>query len=158
MCIKRQGQGSEFVVTLPRAVQVAGQAMSPPVVAHDASRSRVLIVDDNRDAAHLLAMALEVLGHDVGVAADGREALDIVAARSDWDAFILDIGMPDITGLELAVRLRRLVGDRPVRFIALTGYGQDHDLAMSREAGFDHHMTKPADVAEIHRQLAVACT
>jgi CheY-like chemotaxis protein len=114
----------------------------------------VLIVDDHADAAATLASARRVLGHDVAVALDGRQALSLAEARPDWDAFILDIGMPDITGLELARELRRRIGDRPARFIALTGYGQAQDHALTREAGFDHHIVKPGDVEEIHRQLS----
>ena len=147
------GRGSEFNVALPRAA--VAPPRSPPESGERpaAGRRKVLVVDDNLDAGSTLAMALEIQGHDVSIATDGQAALDLVAADTDWDVFILDIGMPDITGLELAVHLRRLVGGRPVRFIALTGYGQDRDLEMSRDAGFDHHMTKPPDLAEIQRQL-----
>ena len=147
------GRGSEFNVALPRAA--VAPPRSPPESGERpaAGRRKVLVVDDNLDAGSTLAMALEIQGHDVSIATDGQAALDLVAADTHWDVFILDIGMPDITGLELAVHLRRLVGGRPVRFIALTGYGQDRDLEMSRDAGFDHHMTKPPDLAEIQRQL-----
>ena len=101
-----------------------------------------------------VAKAAKDTGHDVTVAHGGPEALATVATRGDWDAFILDIGMPGITGLELAGQLRRHIGDRPVRFIALTGYGQAQDHALTTAAGFDHHMVKPADIDEIQRQLA----
>jgi CheY-like chemotaxis protein len=114
----------------------------------------VLIVDDNADAADMLGVALRLLGHDVAVANGGEEALSIAAASTGWDAFILDIGMPRISGLELARELRKCVVARPARFIALTGYGQAHDLARTREAGFDHHMVKPADIDELQRLLA----
>jgi PAS domain S-box-containing protein len=150
------GQGSTFTVVLPRSQCDAPPA---PAVAADAPaphRKSVLVVDDNNDAAETLAVALRLLGHEVSVATGGRMALDMVADRPDWDVFILDIGMPDITGLELAGRLRRLVGDRPARFIALTGYGQAQDHALSRQSGFDCHMVKPADIGEIQRQLALA--
>ena len=99
---------------------------------------------------------LRFLGHHVTVATDGYEALARAAERSDWHAFILDIGMPDMTGHELARRLRQAIGTRPARFIALSGYGQANDEAMSRQAGFDHHLVKPADVAELHAILAGA--
>jgi CheY-like chemotaxis protein len=116
----------------------------------------LLVVDDNRDAADTLAAVLRVLGHDVTTASGGPEALAVAASRSDWDAFILDIGMPDMTGHELAGRLRQIIGGRPARFIALTGYGQAGDRAMSREAGFDHHLVKPADVGDIQALLGQA--
>ena len=114
---------------------------------------RIVVVDDNRDAANTLAAVLGMLGHEVTVAADGQEALALAARRSDWDAFILDIGMPDMTGHELAGRLRNLIGTRPAHFIAVTGYGQASDQAMSRDAGFDHHLVKPVDMAHIQALL-----
>ncbi|HET8819044.1 MAG TPA: ATP-binding protein [Xanthomonadaceae bacterium] len=150
------GRGSTFTVTLPLAQQAVRPVSASDRQVPEEPRRSVLVVDDNADAAQTLAMALETLGHEVEVASDGRRALELVATRQDWDAFILDIGMPDMTGLELAVRLRALVGARPVRFIAVTGYGQDHDVAMARASGFDHHMVKPADLEEIRRQLALA--
>ena len=131
-------------------------APEPPAPQQGPHRRTVLVVDDNRDAADTLAVVLRVLGHDVTVAADGQEALAFAARRSDWDAFILDIGMPDMTGHELAGRLRQVIAGRPARFIALTGYGQAQDQAMSRAAGFDHHLVKPADVADIQALLGRA--
>ena len=150
------GQGSTFTVVLPRTATVDLPAPEAPAPQQAAQRRTVLVVDDNRDAADTLAAVLRVLGHDVAVAGDGREALALAAGRNDWDAFILDIGMPDMTGHELAVRLRKLVGARPARFIALTGYGQAGDQAMSRAAGFDHHLVKPADVAHVQALLGCA--
>jgi len=147
------GQGSKFVVVLPRATAPAGPAQSVSGVEHDARASNILLVDDNLDAATTLATVLRVLGHTVTTATDGHEALARAAEGSDWDAFILDIGMPDMTGHELAHRLRQLIGVHPARFIALSGYGQANDEAMSRQAGFDHHMVKPADVGELHALL-----
>ncbi|HTL14290.1 MAG TPA: PAS domain-containing protein, partial [Thermomonas sp.] len=144
------GGGSTFEVVLPRVAMEASDAVGPvspgPVPAR---RHTVMVVDDNRDAAMTLATVLELFGHDVSVAADGREALALAAARADWDAFILDIGMPDMTGHELVGHLRSRLGDRPARFIALTGYGQAQDLEASRKAGFDHHLVKPADIDRI---------
>ena len=93
------------------------------------------------------------MGHHVSVATDGHEALARAAERSDWHAFVLDIGMPDMTGHELAQRLRESIGAHPARFIALSGYGQAHDEAMSRQAGFDHHLVKPADVDALNAIL-----
>jgi len=146
------GQGSTFIVVLPRnpmAELTAPEASAP----RSGARRTVLVVDDNRDAANTLAAVLDMLGHQVTVAADGREALALAAGRTDWDAFILDIGMPDMTGHELAGRLRQLIGTRPAHFIAVTGYGQASDQAMSRDAGFDHHLVKPVDMARIQLLL-----
>ncbi len=150
------GQGSTFTVVLPRSA-TAPCAPEPPQEHPRPTRGRtVLVVDDNADAADMLALALRLLGHEAVVAHDGPQALSLVGTRSDWDAFILDIGMPGITGLELAGQLRDRIGERPVRFIALTGYGQAQDQASSRAAGFDHHMVKPADIDELQRQLELA--
>jgi PAS domain S-box-containing protein len=146
-------RGSTFTVVLPRASGEAQATSTPPPPERLARGRRVLIVDDNADAAGTLASALRLLGHDVDVALEGRQALSLAEARPDWDAFILDIGMPDITGLELARELRRRLGGRPACFIALTGYGQAQDQALTREAGFDHHVVKPADVHQIQRHL-----
>ncbi len=148
-----QGQGSTFAVVLPRAPTSALPVADVPGPRQGPHRRTVLVVDDNRDAADTLAAVLRVLGHEVATAAHGHEALALAATRSDWDAFILDIGMPDMTGHELAGHLRRLVAGRKPRFIALTGYGQAQDEAMSRAAGFDHHLVKPADIAHLQALL-----
>ena len=149
------GAGSTFEVTLPRAHGIAEAPMREPMPATpSAPRRTVLVVDDNRDAANTLVAALELFGHDVTVAAGGREALAVAARRADWDAFILDIGMPDMTGHELAGHLRTLLGDRRAHFIALSGYGKPSDQALSWAAGFDHHLVKPADTARIQALLA----
>jgi CheY-like chemotaxis protein len=113
----------------------------------------VLVVDDNLDAATTLASVLRDLGHRVSVATSGHDALARAAERDDWHAFILDIGMPDMTGHALAGRLREAIGDREARFIALSGYGQPGDIALSMAAGFDCHVVKPADVGELHAML-----
>ena len=152
------GTGSLFEMVLPRAnlpvVAPAESAMSPP---RDGFRRTILVVDDNRDAAETLVAALSLLGHDALVAADGEEALALAAKRSDWDAFILDIGMPDMTGYELVGRLRGLPETRTARFIALSGYGRASDREMSEAAGFDHHLVKPADIARLQALLAESC-
>ncbi|QSX78714.1 PAS domain-containing protein [Agrilutibacter solisilvae] len=142
-------RGATFRLTLPRTVvdsEPVAAAVTPP--APMAART-ILLVDDNRDAADMLARVLRLLGHDVTIAAGGREALDCMALRAKWDVFILDIGMPDMTGHELAARLRDRLGDHPARFIALTGYGREHDEAASLAAGFHHHVVKPVDVDRI---------
>jgi CheY-like chemotaxis protein len=108
----------------------------------------VLVVDDNVDAAGTLAELLELLGHEVEVAADAASALRS-AASGAWDTYVLDIGLPDMTGFELAQRLRDGLAQPASLFVALTGYGQAHDRVMSRAAGFDHHMVKPPDISRL---------
>jgi PAS domain S-box-containing protein len=152
-----RGQGSTFAVALPRAPAGTVPLSERTSPIRQAVQARVvLLVDDNRDAADTLGTALRLLGHDVSVAASGAEAIAIAAGRTDWDAFILDIGLPDMTGHELVGRLRRSTAGRPARFVALSGYGQLHDERMSREAGFDTHLVKPADIERIESLLATA--
>jgi CheY-like chemotaxis protein len=113
----------------------------------------VLVVDDNIDAADLLSEALEGLGYETRTAYDGLSALE-AAADFDPDIAVLDIGLPAIDGYEVARRLRGCPpSDKPLRLIALTGYGRDTDRAQSREAGFDAHMVKPINLATLSSAL-----
>jgi CheY-like chemotaxis protein len=149
------GSGSAFEVVLPRARHLATPRVDEALPAPGAvPPRRILVVDDNRDAAATLAAALALLGHEVAMAHDGHEALGLAAGRDDWDAFILDIGMPGMTGHELAGHLRRLQGDRRALFVALSGYGQAADQTLSWTAGFDYHLVKPADTACLQALLA----
>jgi hypothetical protein len=111
-----------------------------------------MIVDDNADAAATLAALLRAGGHDVTVREDAKSALD-AARRDPPQVFILDIGLPDIDGYELARRLRADPGTQDALLIALTGYGQPHDRVLSRSAGFDHHFVKPAEPGELMAAL-----
>ena len=104
---------------------------------------RVLVVDDNADTAESLGMLLEVRGNAVRIAYDGLEALE-AADAFDPDIVLLDIGMPKMSGYEVARRLRAERGDS-VLIVAITGWGQEDDRRRAREAGFDHHFTKPVD-------------
>ena len=121
-----------------------------PAPASQAGACRVLVVDDNTDAAESLAMLLEVRGNEVRVAYDGLEALD-KEAEFRPDVVLLDIGMPKMSGYEVAKRIRAARG-AAVMIVAITGWGQEDDRRRAREAGFDHHFTKPVD---IDRLLAV---
>jgi signal transduction histidine kinase/CheY-like chemotaxis protein len=137
------GKGSEFVVRLPRAPQLDAKGMpaerAPRAkVPRTRAPRRVLVVDDNPDAADLIAEYLRDAGHDPVVAYDPVRALEL-AAQQPPDIAILDIGLPVMDGYELATRLP---GTQPV-LIAVTGYGQDHDRARSKAAGFAHHLIKP---------------
>jgi signal transduction histidine kinase/ActR/RegA family two-component response regulator len=144
------GRGTEAIVQLPAA---AADYASPPAQPHPTIRAssqgcRVLLVDDNRDAADLLAVSLRALGHHVEVVYDGPEALDL-ARRTVPDVALLDLGLPVIDGYELATRLRREPGWAEVPLAALTGYGQDRDRERSEDAGFEAHLTKPAELKVI---------
>jgi CheY-like chemotaxis protein len=108
---------------------------------------RVLVVDDNADAADSLAMLLQVRGDDVRVAYDGEEAL-VAEEAFRPDVVLLDIGMPKLSGYEVGRRIRELRGPAPL-VVAITGWGQEEDRQRAREAGFDHHFTKPVDYAAL---------
>lgn len=148
-----KGQGSTFSVVLPRTSATPAPSPTGRAPAPSAGGRNVLVVDDNIDAATTLASVLRELGHRVSVATSGHDALARAAERDDWHAFILDIGMPDMTGHALAARLREAIGGRDARFIALSGYGQPGDVAQSMAAGFDRHVVKPADIAQLHAML-----
>ncbi len=141
------GQGSEFIVQLPRHKQ-ADLVVPPPVgVALGEGQHpprRVLVVDDNTDAATTVADLLAMSGSEVDVVHDGRSAVDHTASFHP-DIVLLDIGLPDISGYEAARRIRRLQGVRQPTLIALTGWGQQDDKQQAAQAGFDQHWTKPVD-------------
>jgi signal transduction histidine kinase len=142
------GLGSRFVVELPGAAKARGD--SPPVEARVASKSRrVAIIDDNRDAADMLALTVRMLGHDTRTVYDPLLALDALEAFAPDIAFV-DIGMPKLDGLELARRIRARHGRR-IQLVALTGWGQPADRARSEEAGFDFHFVKPIDLEQVER-------
>ncbi|MEO6447181.1 MAG: ATP-binding protein, partial [Gemmatimonadaceae bacterium] len=150
------GSGSEFIVRLPasRTPQGVGAlGTSEDLNASSAvEKLRILVVDDNADAAESLCMLLELVGHDVSSANDG---LGAVHAAEDFlpDVAILDIGLPKLNGYEAARRIRAARG-AAVTLIALTGWGQEDDRRRSREAGFDHHLTKPADFGVLQKLLS----
>jgi CheY-like chemotaxis protein len=106
---------------------------------------RILVVDDNPDSAEMLRLALEHFGHVVEVAFDGPTALDR-AATFGPSIVLLDIGLPGMDGYEVARRLKASAATRPVRLLALTGYGQEGDRERTRQAGFTHHLVKPVDL------------
>ncbi|MEP7345539.1 MAG: response regulator [Gemmatimonadaceae bacterium] len=114
---------------------------------------RVLIVDDNEDAASSLGALLEIKGHRVALCHDGLGAL-AVAERFQPDVALLDIDLPGIDGYELAERLRAQDGTRTTVLVALSGYGSAMDRARARAAGFDHHITKPANLERLDTLIA----
>jgi signal transduction histidine kinase/ActR/RegA family two-component response regulator len=148
-----KGAGSEFTILLPRAHEVAPTlALSQQGDTTDIPSLDILIVDDNADAADTLSMYLSTMGHHLRVAYEGHSALAL-AAEAAPDVLLLDIGLPDIDGYELAQRVRTLPQTTYATLIALTGYGQHSDRERSLAAGFNHHLTKPVDVAILLRLL-----
>jgi len=151
------GRGSEFTVTLPilRRTTAAPARASAPAPAPPASGRpvRILLVEDNPDAAESYALLFGVAGHDVRVARDGLAALR-AAEEFVADVAFVDVGLPGIDGYEVARRLRTLSGWANAVLIALSGYGRSEDKAMARDAGFDHHLTKPVEPDVLERFLA----
>jgi CheY-like chemotaxis protein len=116
-------------------------------------RHRVMVVDDNNDAAAMLGMLLEAAGHEVEVHHGSLAALEAAGAQSPAIC-ILDIGLPDMDGYQLARRLRQVAGMDRAMLVAVTGYGQEEDRLKALAAGFDHHMVKPVDTARLLRLMA----
>ena len=145
------GEGSRFTVTLPRVQHDVASESTPDLVPlaapEPANRLRVLIVDDNEDAAEMLAMLVEALGHETMVEHHPLPALKRIEHERP-DVCLLDIGLPDIDGYELARRIRAPLGDS-VTLVAITGYGQPQDRQSAIAAGFDEHFTKPLDAERL---------
>ncbi|HEV7609599.1 MAG TPA: ATP-binding protein [Steroidobacteraceae bacterium] len=151
------GRGSEFIVHLPHKVlaQSRRQQEEENTGAANASRvrrGRILVADDNRDAAESLALVLRFSGYDVSIAFNGAEALEI-AQRDRPRAAIIDIGMPGMSGHEVARRMRLEAWGRNAVLVALTGWGQEQDKQAAKAAGFDEHLTKPVDLDDVERIL-----
>jgi CheY-like chemotaxis protein len=148
------GQGSEFVVTLPTVEPPAPPKPEPALIARDERDSalRILVADDVVDSQQSLTLALQILGHRVRSAGDGTQALDVAMSYRP-EVAILDIGMPGLTGYEVATRIRDVDWGKRALLIALTGWGQREDIRRAQLAGFDHHMTKPADFATLQKVI-----
>jgi signal transduction histidine kinase len=147
------GQGSRFDVRLPLAAAFDENAPSPsssPSPHDECGSRRILVVDDNRDAADTLALSLQISGHQTRTVYDPRLALECIADFAPDIAF-LDVGMPKLNGLELASMIRASPQGASIVLVALTGWGQREDRQRSRDAGFDYHLVKPADLVEIER-------
>jgi len=151
------GQGSEFVVRLPVLVdgedRAATEAPAAPAAPVSSAPLRILVVDDNRDAAESLAMLLDVVGNVTALAFDGEAAV-AVAAEFRPDVLLLDIGLPGLNGYEVALAIRAQPWGGTIKLIALTGWGQDEDRHKSSAAGFDAHLVKPVDFDALQRLLA----
>ena len=146
-----EGLGSTFRISLPLIVQT--NRLSVPLASPSVSARRILVVDDNVDAANSLAMILELEGHQVATVYNGHDAIESVA-KSQFDVICLDIGLPQLDGYEVAKRIRELPNARDVKLIALTGYGQPEDRARALAGGFDDHLVKPVELSALSRSLA----
>ena len=150
------GKGSEFVVRLPLRAEPAIVDAASVARAGHAARSgaprRVLVVDDNQDAAHALRLLLESDGHQVLVASDGPGGL-AMAREHRPDAVLLDIGLPKLNGYEIAKRIRADPAIKATMLVAVTGYGQMQDRALASAAGFDHHLVKPVEFKALQELL-----
>lgn len=150
-------RGTEVIVRLPLLASESPPAS--PSRSHELGGAaptrprRILIVDDNSDAMQTLHVLLELWGHKVRSAQDGPAAL-AAAAELQPEIVLLDLGLPGMSGLEVAPRLRALPGLRDVKIVAVTGYGQEEDRRRTREAGFDHHLTKPVDPDLLRKLIA----
>ena len=145
------GQGSSFAMRLPRIDRPSASRGEPERIT--GARSRILIVDDNEDAADTLAMLLQLDGHQTQAVYTSKEALEHAQSFKP-DVMLLDIGLPEMNGYQVARKLRSTPGLDRIRLVALTGYGQAVDRARAQEAGFDDHLMKPVDSAELARALA----
>ena len=148
------GSGSEFVVRLPVALPLAGDPPADqPDPVHATTCHRILVVDDNVDAAETLAMMLTMIGHETRTAHDGLEAL-VVAAAFRPGVIFLDIGMPKLNGYEAARLIRQQAWGKDMVLFALTGWGQEEDKRRTLEAGFDAHLVKPVLPDALEKLLA----
>ncbi|MDQ7980148.1 response regulator [Paraburkholderia sp. SARCC-3016] len=151
------GKGCEFVVLLPLAMspEYAAAAATRQTAATQTppSKRRVMIVDDSVDGAESMSVLLEMLGHEVRVVYDGASALS-AAPEFKPEVVILDIGLPDLDGYQVARALRLQPETAGALLIALTGYGQESDRQRTRAAGFDHHLVKPASLEDVERVIA----
>ncbi|MEY4641297.1 MAG: hypothetical protein RLZZ227_1291 [Pseudomonadota bacterium] len=148
------GQGSEFCVRLPCVnAQPLGVAPASDPRGSVEVKTRVLIVDDNEDAASSLALLIKRLGASVQVANDGANALELMKSFRP-EVALLDLGMPVMNGFDIAARARTMPGMEKLKLIALTGWGQPEDRERTRAAGFDHHLVKPAAFPELQKLLS----
>ncbi len=148
-------RGSEFQVRLPVALNAAPPSASVPPSTARASLDglRILVVDDNKDATHSMAELLELSGAETLKAFDGQEALALIA-RTEFDVALLDIGLPKISGHDLAREIRKQEWGKKAVLVALTGWGQNGDRDLSKDAGFDHHLVKPVSPRTLLQLLA----
>mgnify|MGYP002625041607 CR=1 FL=1 len=149
-------RGSEFMIRLPTPSENSSSAAQPESLdaANEERHSlRVLVVDDNAAAATMLRMVVQAAGHQVRTAGDGEEAVQS-AGEFHPDVVLMDIGMPKMNGYDAAQHIRRQPWGKQMVLVALTGWGQDDDRQKTKDAGFDHHLVKPAKSADLEGLLA----
>ncbi|MBV8487948.1 MAG: response regulator, partial [Planctomycetaceae bacterium] len=151
------GQGSEFTIRLPiaTAFQEALSAPSSDQCTSCLNERRVLVVDDNKDSATSLGILLKSLGTEVQMVHDGATALETINSYQP-DVVFLDIGMPGMDGVEVARQIRKRPDHEKMMLVAVTGWGQEGDRNRTREAGFDHHLVKPAPISALRSLLSTA--
>jgi two-component system CheB/CheR fusion protein len=145
-----EGRGSEFIVWLPGRLEPRTAAPAPSPERSRSAR-RIVVVDDNEDAADTLAMLLRVRGHEVAIARDGPSAITTVAEQHP-EIVLLDLGLPGMTGYDVARHLRASNAS-DLRIVAVSGYGQPEDIARAHAAGCDAHLAKPVDLDALARLL-----
>jgi two-component system CheB/CheR fusion protein len=155
------GKGSTFVVHLPLPEPAAGTdapgAATPVARPREACRNRILVVDDNVDAAESLAILLRLGGHETRTAHDGPSALE-AAGEFLPEVVLLDLGLPGMDGYEVAKRLRQRPETERALLVAVTGYGQEEYRKRAREGGFDHHLVKPVHLSQLEELLVTRAT
>jgi CheY-like chemotaxis protein len=151
------GRGSTFTIRLP-LVPAGSETMATtnlPQTSSQPGKLQVLVVDDNADAAESLGVLLDIEGHAAYIAHNGAEALQLAQSQA-LDVVFLDIGLPDMTGYDVARQMRMLPGMQKTLLVALTGWGTQDDRERTREAGFDRHLTKPAELPAVEELLRAA--
>jgi PAS domain S-box-containing protein len=152
------GRGSEFIVQLPVMPEPAATPVATEQTDETGScKSRILVVDDNHDAAISLAIVLNMIGHDTHTVHDGLSAVEAAASYRP-DVILLDLGLPEIDGYDAARRIREQPWGKSIVLIAVTGWGQEADKRRSHAAGFDHHLVKPVDPSRLSQLLATRQT
>lgn len=145
-----KGRGSVFTVTVPVADELGAPARIAQPARGNERGLRILLVEDHDDTRRTLSSLLRHFGHTISIADCVQAAIDAVKAEQ-FDAVLSDIGLPDGTGYEIIARAKKR---QPLKGIALTGFGMEEDVRRSQEAGFDYHLTKPVDFAELRNVLA----
>jgi CheY-like chemotaxis protein len=151
------GQGSEFTITLPLAEAAEGTHERHRAEPGARAVLKILVADDSQDGADSLAFLLRTAGHDVFTAYDGRTAIQL-AEQHRPHAVLLDIGMPEVSGYDVARAIRREAWGRPMRLVALTGWGQAEHRRRSIEVGFDDHLVKPVELDLLESVLQLGTT
>ncbi len=149
---KGAGQGSRFEVRLPRGLPSPERASTVDVADEQITPLRIVVIEDNPDVRHTVSALLETWGHRVDAAENGRRGVDLVLSKKP-DVVLVDIGLPDVTGYDVARELRTARWETPPRLVAVTGYGQHRDRQRALESGFDEHLVKPPSLDALRRAL-----